>query len=228
MLVMPWGRVGSNLIFDIVSQSGRLKLDNEKLTQIKSRDEQIAWFHDFYEIGNETPSRPHIGSKQSIHSIRDLGEFHRLFLANNVRIIRIKRDNPVKTAVSQMRAEEYARKTLQETGVARWGVLRGKEPLGAIDIDPEKLLSRVRIVEAEQKRLLDGFSGTEILDIEYEEIRSSLDDVVRRVRDFLGLSHRPFTLKFDKATPDNLESAISNFAEVRHSLSANGYGNHLQ
>src|SRR5207249_2254561 len=170
MMLMPWGRVGSNLIFDILTQSGPIKLDNENLILIRNAAEQVAWLSNFYEVGSTNPSRPYIGSKQNLFSIRDWESFSLLLVEYEIRIVRFRRENIVKTAVSQIRAEQYAERTLAQSGVARWGVLRGHKPLEPVAIDPEMLLSRVQLAESQQRRLMESFQGQDVLDIEYEEI----------------------------------------------------------
>jgi len=226
-MLMPWGRVGSNLIFDILAQSGCIKLGNENLILLPTAAEQVAWLRKFYEVGSTKPGRPHIGSKQNLLSIRDWESFSSLLVEYEIRIVRFRRENLVKTAVSQIRAEQYAERTLAQSGVARWGVLRGHKPLEPVAIDPEMLLSRVRVAESQQQRLMESFDGQDVLDIEYEEIRCSLHAVVARLRGFLELPDNEFTLKFDKATPDELREAIPNFLEIRDRLSHTAYQMYL-
>jgi hypothetical protein len=218
ILLMPWGRVGSNLLFSVLQKSRCLKLNNEALNQLRSAEEQTAWFKDFYEIGCEQGPYSHIGSKQNLMAIRNFDAFSRLLRENAVRIVRLRRDNHVKTAVSQMRAELYAEKTGRETGIRRWAVRRGNEGLGPTRLDPDVLLERIGVMENLHARLMTAFPDEPLLDIEYEEINTSLEPVVDRLRQFLGLPGQPFTVPFVKATPDSLFEAIANFPEIRNRL----------
>jgi len=226
-MLMPWGRVGSNLIFDILAQYRRIKLDNETLILKATAAEQANWLNTFYEIGSSKTTRPHIGSKQNLLSIRDWDSFSSLLTECGIRIVRFRRDNIIKTALSQIRAEQYAERTLLESGIGRWGVLTGHKPLEPTAVDPDILLSRTKIIESQQRRLMDSFYGQRVLDIEYEEIRCSLDMLMKRLRDFLELPSKPFMLKFDKATPDDLKTAIVNFGEVQEKLSDTAYAMYL-
>src|SRR5206468_16862 len=106
-------------------------------------------------------------------------------------------------------------------------VLRGHKPLEPVAIDPEMLLSRVQLAESQQRRLMESFQGQDVLDIEYEEIRCSLNAVVTRLRTFLELPDNDFRLKFDKATPDELREAIPNFLEIQDRFSNTAYQMYL-
>jgi LPS sulfotransferase NodH len=219
MLLMPWGRVGSNVLFAMLKQSATIKLNNESLNQLRTVEEQAAWFAEFYEIGAPSISSTHIGSKQNVLAVRNFDAFSLLLQANGLRIVRLRRDNIVKCAVSQMRAEQYADQTGRETGVRRWAVRAGNQRLGATRLDPEILVKRIGKIESLQRRLMEAFPGHQVLDIEYEEINRSLDRVVEGFRDFLDMPQVSFKIPFLKATPDALAEAIENFAEIRERLS---------
>ena len=223
MMLMPWGRVGSNLLFAILRQSAPMKLANENLIQLRTAPEQMSWFKEFYELDAEFPSRPHIGSKQNLRAIRDLDALQRALTENNVRVVRLRRKNFAKAAISQIRAEIYAKQTEQETGVAAWGVKRGAKTLGPTVIDPDLLLRRIGIMVEYDSKLMNAFAAPDVLDIEYEEINGSLDGVVTRLRDFLEIPQKAFSPPFDKATPDRLADAVTNFPEIQARLAGTPY-----
>jgi hypothetical protein len=227
MMLMPWGRVGSNLLFAILRQSAPMKLMNENLNRLRTTDEQSAWFEDFYELDSQSPSSGYIGSKQAFRAIRDVNVMRRMIEENSVHIVRLRRDNHVKAAVSQIRAEIYAEQTKAETGVGMWAVKKGAKPLGSTEIDPDVLLKRIGIMVENQEALMAAFSQQDVLDIEYEEIQSSLDNVVTRLRVSLGLPSMPYRVPFEKATPNKLSDAIANFSEVRMRLAATPYADYL-
>jgi len=228
MMLMPWGRVGSNLLLHILEQSARIKTDNEGLIHVCDADAQLEWVASFYELNSNCPSRPFIGSKQNMRSICDVGPFTTYLIQSGIRIVRLRRDNYLKAAVSQIRAEQYAEKTRRESGVARWGVLRGQTPLGVTPIDIDMLIQRIRTIEEQQQRLIEAFLASEVFDIEYDDIQRSLEDVVRRLRDYLEMPQKPFVPKYDKATPDDLPDAILNYSELKQRLADTAYSEFLQ
>jgi hypothetical protein len=222
-MLMPWGRVGSNLLFAILRQSASMKLANENLIQLSTVEQQMAWFKDFYEVEASAPSQPYIGSKQNLRSIRDLAALQRVIGEHEIRVVRLRRDNHVKSAISQIRAEMYAEQTRRDTGMATWAVKKGNKPLGPCMVDADLLLARIRIMDEWHSKLVSAFRDSAVLDIEYEEINSSLEETVRRLRDFLGVPHGPFRVAFDKATPDNLAETVLNFSEIRDRLTGTPY-----
>ncbi len=227
MILMPWGRVGSNLLFSILRQLAPMKLANENLIQLKTWEEQAAWFGDFYETGVESPSRPYIGSKQNLRAIRNFGSLEEMLSIYRVRVIRLRRDNHVKAAISQIRAEIYARQTEAESGVGVWAVKKGTKPLGATPIDPDLLVRRIEIMAEYQSRMMRAFVGQDVLDIEYEELNCELERAVDRARRFLDLPNKQFSIPFEKATPDNLLEAIPNFEQIEARLRGTAFANQL-
>lgn len=223
MLLMPWGRVGSNLLFAILRQSARMKLANEALNSLPTAPEQEAWFREFYEADARTPSQSFIGSKQNMLALRDAAAIVRMLREARVRVVRLRRRNLVKSAVSQIRAEQYAAKMAKETGERPWAVKKGAPLLGPSTIDPDILLKRIKIMETCDRRLMDAFDADEVLDIEYEDINAALDVVVARLREYLEVPQAPFRVPFEKATPDMLEKAIVNFEDVRAKLAQTPY-----
>ena len=227
MLLMPWGRVGSNLLFAILRQSAKMKLANESLNAIRTAEEQAAWFDAFYETDSAQPSQVFIGSKQNMLAIRDDAGLAARLRAAKVRVVRLRRADLVRAAVSQIRAELYAEKTGAETGERLWAVRKGMTPLSASTIDPELLLKRIAIMEAADARLMRAFDPAEVLDVEYEDVNASLDGVVQRVRDYLGVPQAPYNVPYVKATPDRLEDAIANHDEVLAKLRGTPYARAL-
>jgi len=227
MLLMPWGRVGSNLLFAILRQSAPMKLANESLNSLRTADEQEAWFRDFYETDGEAPAHAFIGSKQNMLAVRDDARMVGSIRDARLRVVRLRRRNLVKAAVSQIRAEQYAQKMERETGERPWAIKTGRPTLGPSTIDPDLLMKRIGIMEGCDRRLTDAFAPAETLDIEYEDIDASLDAVVRRLRDYLDVPQVPFKVPFDKATPDRLDEAIVNYDEVRVRLAGTDYADQL-
>ena len=227
VILMPWGRVGSNLIADILEQDGA-KLANEPLHALPTAAAQMRWYREFYELGAPDPSAKLIGSKLGVLAMRNAAAFARAFEADRLAIIRMRRDNWVKAAVSQIRAKQYADRTAAETGQAQWGLRPGAAALGPTEIDPGLLLDRIAKMRRAHRRLMALFPPERVLDIEYEQLQANLPGVVRDVRRQLGADKdAPYTVAFEKATPDDLRVAITNYAEVEQLVKRAGYGEML-
>lgn len=227
MLLMPWGRVGSNLLIDILRQSAPMKLQNENLIHVADSQRQLEWISEFYETDRATHAKRYIGSKQNVRSIRDAEAFSLALRGSGVRVVCLWRRNLLKSAVSQIRGELYAEKTARESGAPSWAVKKGATPLEATRIDPDLLLKRVSIMEQQQIRMEQAFSAVSGLDLEYEELHHNLTGAVSRLRSFLEVPQVPFSVQFVKATPDTLSDAIVNFPEVQERLASTPYAKYL-
>ncbi len=225
IILMQWGRVGSNLVVNIINQSGSVKMTNERFNTIRDRDGQVAQYRSHFEIGEEAHAHRLIGTKENVMTLADRDEFAVMLRADGVRIIRMRRDDLLKAAVSQMRAELYAAKTKEELGQAKWAVRRGDTPLGPTAIDPATLVTRMGMMDRARERLMTLFASGEVFDIEYEDILHGLDGVVTGVRAHLDLpADAPFRVPFIKATPDDLASVIVNYDEVAAAVRSSPYG----
>jgi LPS sulfotransferase NodH len=228
IMLMPWGRVGSNLLMSILRQSAPMKLDNEHFNRLKTDAEQESWLAHFYELGSDMPSSHVIGSKQNMLAIRDFEATRCRLEEHSIRVVRLRRDNIVKTAVSQMRAEQYAAKTERETGTRQWAVSKGAEPLGATELDPNILFNRIKLIEDLQRRLMAGFSPQEVLDLEYEEINRSIDMAAAQLCAFLNIAAKTrYRIPHRKATPDDVRISIANLSDVKEKLAETPYARML-
>ncbi len=140
MIMTPWGRVGSNLLLNSFGQLiGRIprRLVNETLNRFPGADDQLAWIRAFYTVDDGAPL---VGSKQNILALADRERVGGLLAELEISLIRLRRDNLVKVAVSQLRAEIYAQRSKSETGVAAWGVRPNRQPLGPETLDPARFV----------------------------------------------------------------------------------------
>jgi LPS sulfotransferase NodH len=205
-----------------------MKLDSEQFNRLETDAEQACWLAEFYELGTELPSARLIGSKQNVLAIRDFEATRKRLMEHSIRLVRLRRDNVVKTAISQMRAEQYADKTERETGKRLWAVKSGSERLGPTELDPEILFRRIELIENLQSRLMSGFASSEVLDLEYEEINRCLDETATKLCSFLNIKSKPqYRVPHSKATPDDVWTSIANLSAVESKLAPTRYANML-
>ncbi len=215
----PWGRVGSNMFMGSIKQLARDrvgKYDNERFNELTGADEQEGWLTEFF---SETEELELIGSKQNILSIREPRTVGRVLREHSVSLIRMRRANVIKVAVSQLRAEIYARKTLAQNGTAMWGVRSGRIPLGPAELDPRRFLTAVKTAKNADERILAFRPDLPTLDIDYRQLQADPGRIARYTCRWLGLGvSGEVSPGFIKATPDDLESAVPNLAELRAAL----------
>lgn len=177
----------------------------------------MNYLRDFYFMDPTMPET-HIGGKQSVRAMVDLKAVAKWLVEEDIKVVRLRRDNIVKAAISQMRAELYAKQTERETGKAMWGVRPTDTPLGSTQIELAGLKRRLKAISDANIALLGAFESTKVLDLEYEQINMDLPGAMAMVREFLSLPEAKFVLPFIKATPDDVASVVVNIEEVRTSL----------
>ena len=219
MIMTPWGRVGSNLLLNSFGQLiGRIprRLVNETLNRLPGADDQLAWIRAFYAVDDGAPL---VGSKQNILALADRERVGGLLAELEISLIRLRRDNLVKVAVSQLRAEIYAQRSKSETGVAAWGVRPNRQPLGPETLDPARFVQVAADARRAGEWLSDFAPATRTLDLEYADLADGGQSAGRRLCVWLGVEAAgEVKPAFTKATPDDLRAAVPNLAELRAAL----------
>lgn len=214
---MPFGRVGSNLLMDYVYQSlkGRSICGNQILTGAKSLASQIKILGEFYD---QEPTGHHKITKESLGAMPDPIGLSNFLAEKGVAVIRMFRRSVLKTAVSQIRAEEYAEISRAKTGTAMWGVDKNAEPLGPIEINPERLQELCMFIEHQNQLLGQMGEANNTLDIYYEDLSQDMAKELYRVATFMAFESSTYTPRFRKATNDDLSRSIVNYEEILASL----------
>ncbi|MDQ2765166.1 MAG: hypothetical protein M3Y22_17325 [Pseudomonadota bacterium] len=219
LIMMPWGRVGSNLLFNSIGQAAGLaprRFVNENFNLLREPSEQLSWLRAFYTSINNPPL---VGCKQNILSVGDRLALSALLAELAVPLIRLRRSNILKVAVSQLRAEIYAERSRVLTGVAVWGVRTDSEPMGPTVLNADRFLQVATRARQADAMLAEFSPDTPTLDVEYAQMCAGVDKVTEQVCEWLGLAvsrkTRPY---FTKATPDDLASAVPNLADLRRAL----------
>lgn len=219
MILMPWGRVGSNVLMNNIAQICAIKerkFENENFNDIVGAEGQIRWAGEFY---RNLRGLKLVGSKQNILSIADVDGLSAFLAETSVQLIRLRRRNIVKVAVSQLRAELYAAYSMAQSGVALWGVPSGSQPLGPAELDPACFLEILTTAKRADDLLVKFNPQTRAIDIEYEELKCDPEGVAERICRWLGLPIvRRAQSKYTKATPDDLSMAVTNLFALRESL----------
>lgn len=228
-LMMPWGRVGSNLLVSQLKTSlfsKRIRFANEPLNRTREIAHQLSWLRDFYAPGSDAEVL--VGSKHAIRIFSDRERLADLFAELGLMLIRQRRANFVKVAVSQVRAKLYADHTKDLTGRALWGVHKGNKPLLPLPLDAEAFMAVIGEIAAADEMLMAFSPACRTYDLEYETLKAEPEATARDVLAWLDITpDRETEVRFDKATPDRLAEAVPNLDELRKAVLANGFA-HLE
>ncbi len=171
-----------------------------------------AFNWDFFPSHPDQKPRPTLaGFKTQLEYVHDQ-EFLREQLERAcVRLIRLRRRNPVKLAVSMIRGERYS----QEHG-GRWNVPAGLPP-GDIFPISQGLFDRVlreRMAESSNcDRFFAAYDGPR-LDVCYEDLISNHDHLFMRLFEFLEVPVESVSGLFRKNTDDKLWEVVTNIYEI--------------
>lgn len=214
---MPFGRVGSNLLMDYICKAlaGRALCGNQILTGSRDLKAQIQTLQDFYLTKSNHKFRV---TKESLAAMPDADGLSEFLVKEGVSVIRMFRRSILKTAISQIRAEAYAELSKKQTGVAMWGVEKDSAPLGAFEIDIERLNELCLFIEDQSQRLSRMCTSGNVLDLYYEDFLSNFENQLVRVSEFMGFDFMEFEPRFRKATSDDLSQSVTNVDEVLASV----------
>jgi len=152
-----------------------------------------------------------IGFKTKLSDIREKTEMARVFRESGVRVIRLRRANEVKIAVSVL--NERVLRARNELSNATSTIMR-TEPLVAEPAVIEGLIRQRRAFDD----ALDAFVqeiAQPTLEVLYEDLLADQDRVTHEVLEFLDVPPAPLRSRVVKNTSDDLRDSIRNFEELQ-------------
>lgn len=223
VLLMPWGRVGSNVCTDILLQSMRVHIENEPLTVIEAQNPnigreqlgaiQMKWLNENVQRRDDAEK---IVLKLSALSIAEPEAFIKFLQETDATIIMMDRRDVLATAVSALRAAEYAKKSLADTGAAIWGLSEGMKadfkPLVEIT-DLRRAINNI----LKGRRICETIAAAipVRITIWYEDLNQHFQTEVSRLIEALGLEPFTYEIRHVKFTPMPLRQAVANPAILK-------------
>ncbi len=224
-ILMPWGRVGSNLVTAALATSGHVKIDNEPTTRIStlghndglSRDvigqQQFAHLRAFKEHHQDADTA--VGLKLSHRSLMSPRKYLKDLVDADFRLVVMLRSNFLKCAVSQLRALDRAQ--LQTNWQSPWAVARTEPKPGPTRIDPDEAIRLFKVFKKHQKALLDTVAcvrAPDAMQIEYSRLAADPEATIRDVFSTIGMAQpERIRIPHKKATSDDLADDITNYPE---------------
>lgn len=205
------GRTGSSFLISCLRSHPELLAEGEGLAR-KPPDEQQRWIHELYDTPRAQTCRA-VGFKTKLKDVWNLEAFAGLLRARDVRVISLRRRNPVKLAVSTLNA----RRLHGQTG--RWNRTAGVPALGPLSVTTEELAEMIdRCIAAQAE--VDAFVRLLALPstaLDYEDLLEDRAEWLRGVTDFLGVAPQELHGTVEKATDDDLRVALADHdAHARH------------
>lgn len=244
VILMPWGRVGSNLITMTLAASKNIEIDNEPSTRLNTLGRREGWSSEriaerqlehlstFHRIHRDKVSAA--GLKLSHRSLIAPGDYMNRLIELGFFPIIMVRKNFLKCAVSQMRAlaRVEALRGRSQNWNSPWAVGRTEPKPGPIPIDPSEAIRLTGEFEKHHHALIAtsrAAFGQGTMQIEYRELASDPGATIRKIYGALELtSPRRVRVPHRKATSDLLSEDIPNYTEFADAIHAAGLGHFLE
>jgi hypothetical protein len=211
-LLVGDGRMGSELLIDLLGSHPRVRCDGEVL------DLPIARPARYVECRARLARRPVYGWKlltyqlERIHARLGAETFLADLAAAGWRIIHLKRRNLFRQAVSAMVAVQRR----------QWHSKRGDEPLpGRLALDADQLLARLDALRQRAAVEASALHGLRRLNLTYEDdlMRPELHQATaEKVFSFLDLEPAPVASAYVRITPRRTADFISNYDQIVETL----------
>jgi len=223
-LLMPWGRVGSNMLLNIIKKNVDVRVFNEPTTAISSKfkaygkekisSEQEKWFDEkIFCVDNDSAVLVNI-ALSSLVSLRPLRCALNL---ENVYGFTLIRRNPVAVALSVLKAEAYAEAAQDKFGKPSWAVKQGMEIETCPIIDKKKFLHFVDAENCHRKTALHISEEYALRVIWYHDLTQWPIYFAREIVEALNVRPPRNWKQTDmvKAITKPYENEFENYCEVR-------------
>lgn len=216
-IVLFLGRTGSTYLMDMLDRHRWIRARPEVLVNLKEagHEAQAAWMRRLYT--RRPPWVKAVGHKTKLWDVLDPDGLRAMVHELGVRVIAMRRREPVRAVISSIRSHEL----YERTGL--WELRDERDRPGPTRIDPDQLLERLGHWDAAERQL-DAFIGTldtPKLDLWYEDLLDDRDAELARVGSFLGVRVLPRVADrspIRKLTPADLRDAVANYDEIRDHL----------
>lgn len=221
ILLMPWGRVGSNMVNGIVQRSKAMKVWNEPLTGVQTRvigaggtladvwPAQEEWL-----MENILTAETDIFLNVAANSVADAAAFRETVrpLAP-VHLVLDRRDD-LATALSSLRTEEWVREGIAIGEQRNWSIPSGQSVNFRPNIDASKLKAAIAIIRQGRDNIATITEGYDTARYSYEELVSDMAGVVGDMLQRSGIPPYPFKAGTEKFGAGSLSKMVSNPQEI--------------
>jgi hypothetical protein len=236
-LVMPVGRVGSNLLMGTMLQSRHVVEGvNEPTTAIQSEcreqgwdsarraELEREWVSQFVAI---RPSRvvPAVRIvKLSYRSMQQSAEIAGSLAKAGSVVVRLDRRNTFKTALSMIRVEAYAAEHERRYGERSYGVRPGHEIRDlSVEVRVDRLFALMDEVEAVRRAMDEDFGEHYALRLYYEDILLDPGGVFEELCAQLSIPTFNYELPFVRMAGHDWTAGVQNAEQVKEGLCGTRY-----
>lgn len=229
VLLMPWGRVGSNLVNSVITRSKALRVWNEPLTGVQTRvigaggtvadvwPAQREWL-----VENILPQAESVFLNVAANSVGDPHDFATLMEPVQPVYLVLDRLDDLATAISALRTEAWVREGVEKGEKRSWSIPSGESVNFRPQIDPAKLKAAYTIIQSGRRNIETITSGRPRSDFLYEDLLRDMKTTVEAILDAAGVPVYAFKVTSAKFGSDALADMVENandLAQVARDLS---------
>ena len=220
VLLMPWGRVGSNLVNNVVAQSKLLRVWNEPLTGVQTRvisrggtlddvgEEQRAWLEE-----HVVPATEGIFLNIAANSLRFPDEVRDTIAPRAPSYIVLDRHDDLATAISALRTSAWVREGIEKGETRSWAIPSGESVNFRPRIEPEQLASAFRIIRSGRQNI-DKFATPATVRLFYEDLVADMEGTMHQLLQAAGIAPFPFKVTSGKFGAAALCDMVQNADEL--------------
>lgn len=230
LLLMPWGRVGSNMVNAALADLP-VTVCNEPLTGIQSRLRQRTPPATAAEVGaaqrawleeNLTPARleaPTILNHAAL-STADPDGMRDWIAARRPRLITLDRRDDAAVALSSARVEAWIAEGEARGEARNWSISRSVD--FRPHIAPEILRRNLGLVREGRRLMVALIGATPVLALNYEDLVADMDGAMAALMRHAGIPWRPFAIHTRRFGTDRLSQMVANPDALARVLAEDG------
>lgn len=218
LLLMPWGRVGSNMI-NAAMTGLHVRVFNETLTGIESRhagqprsviaDAQITWLNE--KLAPQALDGPTFLNHAAI-STMDTGRIREWIRHRSPQLVTLDRADDAAVALSSARAEAWIAKGRALGDKRNWSISSRAEFRPRID--PEILHRNLGIVREGRQIMAGLVTGHPVLRLYYEDLVADMAGAMAAILRHAGIGWGPFSIRTSRFGSDHLAQMVANPEEL--------------
>lgn len=221
VLLMPWGRVGSNLINSIVQKSRSRRVWNEPLTGVQTRvmgaggtladvwPAQLDWLREH--IGG---SDERIFLNVAANSVGDAAAFRDYMSGFQPSYMILDRRDDLATAISALRTEAWVREGVEKGEARSWAIPSGLAVSFRPFIDPKRLIAAYAIIGQGRANIREITREIDPPSFYYEDLVADMPSMVDAILAAADIPPYDFKVSSGKFGSTRLSEMVKNAEEV--------------
>ncbi len=222
VLLMPWGRVGSNLVNGVVQRSKAMKVWNEPLTAVQTvvvgqggsrADIAAAQFNWIKE--NLESATTDIFLNIAANSIEDPNQMGSLLWDLKPTFICLDRKDDLATAISALRTEQWVREGALIGEKRAWSIPSGLSVSFRPHIEASRLRAAINIIREGRRKMAIITGQSQCKTFFYEDLVADMGGTITTILTAAAIPAYDFKISTAKFGSSNLADMLENHEEIR-------------